>query len=289
MAPVGWGADPTVADGTVKSGTMADDVRKVWGALFTPGVISGCVVTPSSSALSYTVASGVVAIKVANGEVVMAPVNGGSVPTTAPASGTRRDIVYAIQRIPSQGDSQVTLGVAQTLPDRAVALGTYTVSAGNTRASQFVVSASVNYSIPYGSAGTPLHWWRDTSNAKITTGTSAGHGTFFLPTDRRICISVDACISNDHGIKGYVDAGWTEARYAPYIDGVRMVTWFTPPLTAAWANYHFEDYFNLAAGEHTVYLGFDKHAGPASPLRHYAGTDKYSGTNFVVRDAGVIV
>lgn len=289
MAPVGWGADPTITSGTVRSGTMADDVRKIWGALYTPGVISGCIVTPSSSNLSYNVSAGVVAIKMANGEVVMAPVNGGNVITTSVTSGTRRDIVYAQQRLPSQGDSQVIVDVAPTLPERAVALSTYTVAAGNTKASQFVESASVNYSIPYGSAGTPLHYWRDTSNAKITAGTSDGHGKFFLPTDRRVCISIDACLSNDHGAKGYVDAGWTEARYAPYIDGVRMVTWFTPPLTAAWANYHFEDYFNLPAGEHTVYLGFDRQAGPAYPQRHYAGTDKYSGTNFVVRDAGVIV
>lgn len=289
MAPSGWGVDPTIVGGVAKTGTTSEDVRKVWGALYTPGVISGGVVTPSASTLAYSVSAGVAAIKMANGEVVMAPIPSGSLATTPVASGTRKDIVYAMQSIPTDGDSLVKVGVATTLPARAVALGTFTVAAGNTKATQFVRSASVNYSIPYGSSGTALHWWRDTSNATITTGTSDGHGSFFLPTDRKICISVDACLSSNSGIKGYNDNSWTEARYAPYIDGERMCTWYTPALTATWATYHFENYFDLAAGEHTVYLGFDRQAGPAYPWRHYAGEDKHPGTNFVVRDAGVIV
>lgn len=289
MAPSGWGVDPTVVGGIAKTGTTSEDVRKVWGALYTPGVVSGAVVTPSSTGLSYSISAGVVAIKIANGEVIMAPVPAGTVNTTSVSSGTRKDIVYAKQNLPADGDSLVVLGVAATLPARAVALGTFTVSAGNTKGTQFVRSASVDYSIPYGSSGAALHWWRDTSNAAITTGTSDGHGSFYLPTDRKIIISVDACVSSDSGLKGYNDASWTEARYAPYIDGVRMCTWYTPPLTAGWATYHFENYFDLTAGEHTVYLGFDRQAGPAYPLRHYAGADKFPGTNFVVRDAGVIV
>lgn len=289
MAPSGWGVDPTIVNGVAKTGTGSDDVRKVWGALYTPGVISGAVVTPSSSALSYSVGAGVAAIKMANGEVVMAPIPAGSVATTSVSSGTRKDIVYAQQSLPSEGDSLVSLGVATSLPARSVALGTFTVAAGNTKASQFVRSASVNYSIPYGSSGAVLHSWRDTSNTTITTGTSDGHGSFFLPTDRKICISIDATLSSSVFAPGYRDNGWTEARYAPYIDGERMCTWFTPPLTGTRATYHFENYFDLAAGEHTVHLGFDRQAGPAYPVRHFGEVDRYSGTNFVVRDAGVIV
>lgn len=289
MAPSGWGVDPTMVGGIAKTGTSSEDVRKVWGALYTPGVISGAVVTPSASALSYSVSAGVVAIKMATGEVVMAPVPSGTVPTTSVASGTRRDIVYAKQSIPTEGDSLIELGVAATLPARAVALGTFTVSAGNTKASQFVRSASVNYSIPYGSAGAALHYWRDTSNSQITGPTSDGHGSFYLPTDRKIVISIDATLSSSVFAPGYNSNGWTEARYAPYIDGERMCTWFTPPLTGTRATYHYENYFDLAAGEHTVYLGFDRQAGPAYPVRHFGEVDRYSGTNFVVRDAGVIV
>lgn len=289
MATAGWGVDPTIVNGVATSGTTSSDVRKVWGSLFTPGVISGAVVSTSSSALEYSVSAGVVAISVSTGEVVLAPVEAQALPTTAVTSGTRRDIVYARQNVPgTDKDSLVTVGVAATLPARAVALATYTVSAGNTKASQFVRSASTDYSIPYGSSGAALHSWRDTSNAIIAGPTSDGHGTFSLPTDRRVCISVDATLSSSVGTKGYIDAAWTEARYAPYVDGARMCQWFTPPLTAAWSTYHFENYFNLSAGQHTVYLGFDRQAGPAHPMRHYSGENAHPGTLFMIRDAGVI-
>ena len=291
MAPSGWGVDPTIVSGAVKSGTTAEDVRKVWGALYTPGVISGAVVTPSSANLSYVVGAGVVAIQTATGEVIMAPVAQTTINTTAVASGTRKDIVYAKQNFPgTESDSQVVVGIATTLPARSVALGTFTVSAGNTKASQFVRSASVNYSIPYGSAGALLHKWTDTSNSTFDTGLSDGHGSFFLPTDRRIIVSIDATLSSSVGSKDpWAPATYTEARYAPYVDGKRLCQWFTPGLGMAWGTYHFEGYFDLAAGEHTVYLGFARQAGPAYPLRHYAGENLHAGTTFAIRDGGVNV
>ena len=120
----GWGVDATLVGGVPTSGTTDLDVRKVWGALYTPGIISGCVITKSSSQLKYTVASGVVAIQTATGEIVMAPIAGGTV-TTPTVTANRTDIVYAQQAFPTiEGNSNIVLGVASTLPPRAVALAT---------------------------------------------------------------------------------------------------------------------------------------------------------------------
>jgi hypothetical protein len=284
----GFGVDKG-ADG---SGTNSSDIRKISGGLYTPGIISGCDIVLDPTVMKYTVKPGVIAIRTAADEIILAPVAETSViVANGPEIGTRNDIVYVQQRYPSiEGDANIVVGVGSTVPPRALRLRSFTVPAGASKSNLAVANDSVDYSIPYGANGAALHFWTDTSNgAAITGGTSGGVGTFYLPTDRKILISLNACLSSNGTVGGWDNSSFTVARYAPYLDGARVCTWLTPGLTINKSTYQFEQYVNVSAGEHTIYLGFDREVGPGFPVRHYSGADKWPGTNFVVRDAGVIV
>lgn len=289
----GWGVEPTKTDGVVTSGTLSSDVRKVWGALYNPGIITGGVVTTSGTNMTYEITQGVAAIETSTGEIILTPFDGKAITApAAPSSGTRTDRIYVKQYTPASGGnsySDVLLDSTNATLTNSLVIGTYTVSAGDTSTNQAVVSADVDYSIPYGVSGAVLHYWRDTSNgALITAGSSGGTGSFYLPTDRKILLSLTSCLSSNGSTAGWDNASFTVARYAPYIDDIRQVTWLTPGLTSTKSTYQFEAYVNLSAGTHVAYLGFDREAGPGYPVRHYSGADKWPGTYFAIRDAGVI-
>lgn len=294
----GWGVDATI-DGTglATSGTTATDVRKVWGALYSAGVISGCTVTTSSSAMTYTVASGVVAIKATSGEVVMAPVAGTTITTApAPVSGSRVDIIWARQHYPSQeGDSIVEVGVSDTLPTRAVAIKKYTVAAGKTNTSALVQYGSVDYSIPYGATLGQLAYYQYTSGGLSgdlpNSLTRVGTKTFSIPTDRQIKFRVQAVISADFGASKWDTSHYCEYGFIPSIDGGDICLFSTPGLHQAWQTVYFERTITVFAGTHTVNLGLVRLNGPGSALSHYGtAPDGYgrNGIEFFVEDAGPV-
>lgn len=298
----GWGVDATVsANGTVTSGTTSADVRKVWGALYTPGIVNGCIITRSGSAMTYTVSSGVVAISPAPGEVIMAPVQGAPVPTTAaPGSGTRVDVVYAIQRQPASGDSNVALEVKSFANEAAIVppaasqeLGRFLVSAGQTNTNSATMLKDGAYSIPYGGSLGILHYWQNKYDGDLTNGfIRQGHGTYDLPTDRLVRYTYRTVLS----ARGA--SGWDNSKYCEYgflfnndrIGGSGdFVIHTTPGLHQAWATYEFSSFIVLPAGPNTFSFAETRIIGPGTAWQHYgADNSGYGrrGGEFWVEDLG---
>jgi hypothetical protein len=298
---VGWGVDATVVNNAVTSGTTSADVRKVWGALYTPGIVSGCTITRSGSAMTYTVSSGVVAISPASGEVIMAPVQGAPVPTTqAPSTGTRVDVVYATQRQPSSGDSNVALTVVSfdseasvVAPAASQELARFLVSAGQTNTNAATQIGNVKFSIPYGGSLGILHYWQNKYDGDLTNGfLREGYGTFNLPTDRLVRYTYSAVLSARNA------SGFDNSKYVEYgylfnsnrIGGAGdFVLHTTPGLHQAWATYQFESTIILPAGSNTVSMAGTRIVGPGSAWQHY-GADSVGygrrGGEFTVEDLG---
>lgn len=298
----GWGVDATVVDGSVTSGTEAADVRKVWGALYTPGVISGAKVTTSASAMTFSVSSGVVAIKTATGEVVMTPVQGTTLTTGAPpGTGSRIDVVFAQQRFPTDGDSYSIYRVlpfateaAVSLPANSQEVRRYQVNAGPANTNAAVIKAGINYSIPYGATLGRLHYYQHTAsgiNGGLPAFSRVGHGSFTLPTERLLKFSITAVL-NASGASGFDNSKYCEYGFIPNLNGGDFVLWQTPGLHQSWGTYYFESTIVAPAGETTVNCLFTKIVGPGTPLGHY-GTDGSGygrrGIEFIVEDIGPVV
>lgn len=291
----GWGVDATLnGSGVPTSGTSDSDVRKVWGGLYTTGIISGCDVTTSGSQLKYTVASGVVAIKNADGERIMTPVSGGTV--TAPTvTADRTDIVYVQQHFPTiEGDSNVELGVATTLPPRALAIGTFSLNAGATNTNSAVESADRLYSVPYGASLGQLYYWQNQYDGPLSNSMlRQGQGSFTVPTDRMVTFHVSACLSaarpNGTGATGFDASAYCEFGILPSIDGGDICLWSSPGLHQAWQTLSYQVTIPVLAGRHNVNLGLFRIVGPGTALAHY-GVDGLgygrNGIEFTIRDAG---
>lgn len=298
----GWGVDATVVNSVVTSGTESADVRKVWGALYTAGVINGCAITRSGSDMSYAVASGVVAVAAAVGEIIMAPVQGTTVPTLpAPGTGTRVDVVFAQQRQPTDGDSTVkvdVLGFADetsiVLPPASQELGRFLVSAGQTNTNAAVEIGDVQYSIPYGGSLGVLHYWQNKYDGDLFNGyiNRIGHGTYNLPTDRLVRYSYRTVLSARNA-SGFDNNKYCEYGYLFNNDRIGgsgdFVLHTTPGLHQAWATYQFESLIVIPAGVNTFHFAETKIVGPGNAWQHY-GTDNSGfgrrGGEFIVEDLG---
>jgi hypothetical protein len=290
----GFGVDPTKdGNGVITSGTTSSDIQSVWGGLYTPGIVSGCAVATSSSAMTYSVSSGVVMIPTATGQVIPAPVPATVVATSAaPSGGSRTDIVYAQQRFPSiEGDSNVIVGVGQSLPARAVLLQQYNVTANLTSTSGATVIGDTTYSLPYGGGLGILHQWTDTfSGVHNQNNLRLGVGTITLPTDRLIRFSVTSLLYAS-GATGFDNSKYCEWYTHPELDYVALTRWGSPGLHQAWATYTWESYFTVSAGTHTVSYSRGRIIGPGSVATQYGvanGGILYPGTVFTVQDAGVV-
>lgn len=291
----GLGVDPTKnGSGVITSGMSALDMRKVNGALYTPGIISGCLVTTSASALTYTVDAGVVAIATATSpyNIVLAPVPATVKTVTAPPSGVRTDIVYATQHFPADGDSEVIVDVGTILPANSVELMRFTigVGVGNTNAATRI--GTTNYSIPYGGTLPILHYFEDSYNGVLPNAISRrGYGTFSVPTDRRLRFSLSATLYAQNAVR-FDNNNYCEYYFLPNIDGGDMQIWTTPGLHQAWATYTWEAFVNVAAGVHTCNFGLGRMVGPGNAAT-FTGTDGsgFGRKSFVfrVQDEGVIV
>lgn len=286
----GFGVDAT-ADGT--SGTSSSDIRKINGGLYTPGIISGCAVTTSASAMSYTIASGVVAIRCATDEIILAPVATTTISTpAAPTTGSRTDIVYVQQRYPSiEGDANLVVAAGTTLPARAVELRRYIVSAGNLNTNATVATGGINYSIPYGASLGVLHRWQNTYSGLLSTALiREGYGQITLPTDRRVKFSVNALLYAA-GASGFDNSKYTEHYYLPNLNGGDMVIFTTPGLHQAWGQYYWEHTVDVSAGTWPVNLGSGRMVGPGQAATYYGVSSGFgrTGVVFTVEDMGPIV
>ena len=286
----GFGVDRS-ADGL--SGTSSQDIRRINGALYPAGIITGCKVTTSASDMTYTVAAGVVSIKTAADETVLAPVTQTTISTpAAPSTGERVDIVYVKQRFPSivaEGDANIVVGVATTLPVNAVEIKKFTVKAGNANTNAAITTGEQIYSIPYSSSLGVLHYWQNKYQGPISVNLiREGHGKFTLPTDRQIQFKYSACISAN-GASGFDNSKYCEWGYLPNLDGMDTILWTTPGLHQAWQTVYFERTINVPAGTHTVNIGSLRKSGPGTALQWHGlqgdGMGRI-GAEFIVTDMG---
>lgn len=287
----GFGVDKG-ADG---SGTTASDIRKIWGGIYTPGIIDGCKITTSATNMQYTVAAGVVAIGTATKETVLAPVALTTVTgAAAPASGTRTDTIYVQQRYPSiEGDANTVVGITTgSAPARSIIIGKYTVSAGQTNSNASVATTDRTFSIPYGASLGVLHSWQSPASGPLSIPLlREGFGSFTLPTDRRLRFSLSALLYAGGGASGFDNSKYTEHYFLPMLDGGDMLIWTTPGLHQAWATYNWDYYVNVLAGTHTTGLGAGRMVGPGQASTHYGlDTNGFGrrGIYFQVEDAGPI-
>lgn len=289
--PSGWGVDPTIENGIVTSGTSAEDVRKVWGALYSPGIISGCEVKTNTN-MTYTITEGVVAIKTATGQVVLSPVAATTIPTAAaPATGTRTDIVWVRQKFPSpDNNSNVVVEVGTTLPTRALMLRKFTVSAGATNTNAAVVDAARDFSIPYGASLGTLHYYQNTFSGVISnTLLREGIGTIYLPTDRLVRFTYRGVHSAQNAVR-FDDARYCELAVYPSVDNNNFELWTSGGLHQAWETVEFTTTRALTAGTHTVSYVRRREVGPGSIVQWhgwYNGNYR-RGAEFFVEDAGPI-
>lgn len=273
----GWGVDPLKSGGVVTASTTAADFRQIQGGLYTPGLISGGKITRSASALTYTVSAGVAAFPIVTGtnpQTALGPIPAVTVNTTAPGSGTRVDIIYAQQRLVSvEGDPQIVVGVGTSLPARSVMLDSYIVSSTNTNTNASVKTGNIVYSIPYGaSLGRIVNITSMFNTTFNTTAPSTvGSGTFFLPTDRIIQLSLTVSVSAN-GASGFDNTKYCEAGYDVYFDNVKLYSWTTMGLHQAWQEINWMDYVQFSAGSHTIRVDQYRAIGPGTPRgRAYAG------------------
>lgn len=289
----GFGVDATLDAGTVVSGTTSQDIRKIFGGLYSQGIISGCSVSTSGSLMRYTVASGVVALSTSTGEIILCPVEGGNlVVAAAPATGTRLDTIYVQQRYPNiEGDSNVVIGVVSSpalLPARAMALRSFTVSAGNTNTNQAVATGGIDYCLPYGASLGILHQHHNVANGTFSKTSSAwGIGNIYVPIDRLLEVSILTNLSSS-GANGFDNSKYVEVAFDFVFDGVKKWRWNTPGLHQGNSTYFWSDTIVATKGNHTV--GYDRFGsgGTGTPFHHYQGA-ALQGTKFIVKDLGPVI
>jgi hypothetical protein len=288
----GFGVDPLILDGVATKGMESADVRKVFGGLYTPGIISGAKVTTSPSGLTYSVSNGVVAIPTAANEVVLAPAPARVITTTAPTNGSRTDIVYIKQEFSgTDSDVDVEYGITNgAIPPNSLELSRFIIPQNAANTNLATRTGAIDYSIPYGGSLGLLYAGQSTYNAVVDypAGQDVYYlaGTFDLPTDRRLRFTVSISVSTEDGQDG-TPSTWVEPVLAPQLDGVDVVMW-SFRATGSWQTYTFsyDTLTAVPAGTHTVRLrrNYTVKAGRRMWI-HYGGG--HPGTTLSVTDLGV--
>lgn len=285
-----WGTDPV-------QGTQPEDVRQMVAAAYhSYGIISGCEVSTSATAMAYTVASGVaVGTRGESYGAVLSRVPAGTVTTgAAPASGSRIDVVYALQHDSTQGDADgfCVLAVAQgsagaspakpSVPIGGIELAAFVVPTGITTTAGANTYGILSYAIPYGGNLGILLKSVDTSN---DTGSSSWmtvtQGTFDVPIQRYIRADITT------SLQGVVPNDGTPTEGSCYmrlmLDGVQIRSWERILNTTAASDYYSE-IFGVGAGEHTAALQI---RDGTSGWRRYYGADSWPGQSLIISDQGI--
>lgn len=272
--PVGFGVQ----------GTSSEDIQSITDALYTPGIISGAVVsTTTDTNMTYTVTAGVVCIKMASGLSILAPVPAiGLIDAApAPASGTRVDKIYVEQTFGTTPD--IIVGVTSgTVPPNSLVLKSYSVPAGATNTNGATQIGGINYSVPYGATGRSLWEYENTHKGNLDTTNRIAYGSLYLPTDR----SIDIEISSTFDVSQGADAS---VYFQVDIDGVREVTMGTGKLTAWYTTYFHKHNTSLSAGQHTIRIEIEGSGKGEFINIQYGGSTARPGIVYKVRDAGVVV
>lgn len=297
----GFGADPIKdANGLVTVGTTESDIRQITGSLYSAGLISGGIVTRSPTALTYSVSAGVAAFpmtvdtstpyKPYNQRTVLGPIPATQAPltTTAPASGTRTDIIYAQQLTPADdSDANIVVRVGTVLPPRAVMLDSFVVASTNTNTNAATPTGDIKYSVPYGAPrGTPWFSHRSTFNGQFdSTQTNAVNGTFYMPADRNVAFTLKTSLNSKDAV-GFDNAKYCEAAYALYIDNIWKFTWTTGGLHQAMQDYNWEERGVILEGPHTVVVKRWRSAGATTSYPYQRYGQGNLGLLFEIRDVG---
>lgn len=289
----GFGAPPTKdGNGLVTVGTSDTDIRRIFGALYTPGLVSGGKITRSASAFTYSVAAGVAIVQDTLGQNIAMPFDAAVLTPAAPL-GPRTDIVYAAQRYPSDGnntsDSSVYVGVGQTVPPRAVVLGRFVFAAATANSAAGTIGEVVKYSIPYGGSLGLVVNTTDTRNGDwpeaIGTITYANNATFTVPTDRLVRVEIAASISTADGLTD--DTKPIQTEFWPQIDNVNLSLWVVE-VSRAWATYYYSNIVTVSAGTHTARLARRTFSPSGRKAQsNYYGPGNHGGIVYRITDAGV--
>jgi hypothetical protein len=290
-----WGIDP-LKDGTgkVTLGTTAADFRQIQGGLYTPGVISGGVITRSASAHTYSVSAGVAAFPIVTGaspQTVLGPIPAYVLTIPPPGSGSTTYIIYARQRtVAVEGDPNVVVDFGTTLPDRAVMLNSFIVSSTTANSNAAVKTGDIKYSIPYGASLGILYQHTATANWAFTGRAADGTGSFFLPTDRLVRVTLTATLSavratSQIAAVGFDNAAYCEAGYDMFLDGVKKFSWTSIGLHQAWAEHTWTGILTIPQGTHTVKYERYQAKGPGWP---FVRGNSSGGNMFILEDVGPV-
>ena len=294
---VSWGIDPLKdVDNKIIVGTTADDFRTIQGGLYSPGLISGGTVTRSASAMTYTVSGGVAAYPIVTSGVpqtVLGPVPSGTLTTTAATTGTRLDMIYATQRtVGVDGDPNIVLGIGTSLPAKSVLLDAYIVTTTTANTLSTTRSVDIKWSIPYGASLGRLVNITNTFNSLFAVAASGtqprstiGTGTFYLPTDRLIKVSLTATASANNAV-GFDNSKYCEAGYELLLDNVVQFTWTTGGLHQAWQETNWDGYLQPGLGSHTISVRHFRAQGPGTPRGRSVTGAPYA--RLIVEDIGPV-
>jgi len=291
----GWGIDATKnASGEVTSGTSAKDIRFITNGMYNQGVLRGCSINTSTTAMEYTLNHGVVCNDIGGWENVLMPVYTSKI--TVPvnnSSAARNDYIYVKQNLPEiDGNSNIMVGVTHTEPgalDRRLVIRKFVVPAGATKTSSAVPTGSMNYSTPYGQSGRLLVNKRDTYNGLLRNRTlNDMGGNFSLTTDRIVRVDMTVTFDLENKFTGH-DRLVNEI----YVDGVARAKFSTGLIdTGAYETKCFTWYTELSRGDHNITLKrfswYKQVNNKPSEIYLRYNANQWPGQTLVVADVGVL-
>lgn len=288
MVSVGFGMGPD-QNGT---STQPENIQVITAAEYAnPGILAGCEVSTGTD-MRYKVAAGAVIIALDKSHYVKCAVDEQyTAPVTAPATGTRTDIIYVKQNLPTaNGNNAVVVGVGATLPVNAQEIARYTVSAGATASNQFTRTGNTIYARPIGGMLGLLGDAVDMDTSEHTSELlTRGSVSIYVPTDRYCELSLASCVSTSD-TNGNVFDETGSVVYKFYQDGNLIATW-ERPYNRYWDIKQYVRGVTMQAGRHTFSYTVQRRFVPSGASGkwkvRYGYTEKFPGDYFAITDRGV--
>lgn len=268
MGQVGKAKRP---DGT--GGTTEADLQ-MWIASMasnhdTPSIAFGGVVTGRADMrYDYLQVVGLMPVGYGRSQVVAWP-SGATQAVTAPASGSRVDVIWA-------DDRGVHVSPDGTQPGNAVILSKRKISAGATSTANTEKVWDTRFMLPYGSTLGVLAEFKETYaqgawavQEKINWCTL----DFWVPTDRRVVLKGHQCIYGqwvDGSTDPVLALGIGSFRYAAYLDGQQFSQW-EMGYDRVWTPRSFEIPLDVTQGAHTVRIEREKMPWSTVGPKHFGG------------------
>lgn len=222
------------------------------------GILSGCEVIASASAMSVTVQPGAVVIPVSGIGAVEGPVSPGTlVFDAAPATGQDRyDIYVACQNIPG-ANAYIGLAKNGDAPANSVRLDRWIIPAGVTNARAGYSMSYKDYAVPTGAGQSRIVDWQDpTLYGGDATATQFTQLTkdIYLPQDRLLDFRITQCFSGKRnqprGAFQWIITDNREGRLATPV--IPYDEWAVPTGPMIGGVYQHRFTVGFAAGYHTI-------------------------------------